>query len=272
MDSEQVGYEAYPSDATNRNTKFIDLLSGHFKPVLLEVRVDAPHRSGLGASGSLGVATIGCLNTLNTDNPMDLYQIAELAYSVEHDELGFAGGRQDQYASCFGGFNYIRFEGNKVSVSRLDIKPETLLSLEKSMFLVFTHPRSAGNVMEEEVSRVNANEDETLRALGEQRELANQVRKSLITDNLPLFGELMDSAWQIKKRQSPLVTNGLIDELYDRVKKAGALGGKLVGAGGGGYFVVFAPGVETKVCDAISSLNLRPETIILDWMGLKVWK
>jgi len=271
MDSNRREYSAYPLHAGD-STMFIDKLAKHFKPVSLDVRVDAPHRSGLGGSGALGAATIGCLNTLNEEEPLDLYQIAELAYKVEHEEMGFAGGKQDQYAACFGGINYIEFGQDRVKVSRLQLKPEIILALERATFLVLTHPRSHSNVMEDEIRRVERDASETIEALDKQKELANETRRVLRRGDLVSFGELLDEGWNIKKKQTPLVTTERVEELYTRVKKAGALGGKLCGAGGGGYFVVFALGKETKVCDAILSLNLTPEPVIFDWTGLKVWQ
>jgi len=272
MDDSKKGYIAYPPDTSMDNVEFIKRLSSHFKPVLLDVRVDAPHRSGLGASGALGVATVGCLNTLNEDEPLDLHQIAELACKVEREEMGFAGGRQDQYASSFGGLNYIEFGNSRVNVSRLELKPETILALERSSFLIFTHTRSRGNAMEDEIKRVEENTGETIKALEKQKELANEARRVLRRGDLVTFGELIDEAWQAKKKQTPLVTTELVEELYSRIKRAGALGGKISGAGGGGYFFVFAQGKETEVCDAILSLKLKPEPVVLDWTGLKVWQ
>lgn len=272
MDNNKLGYSAYPPDIKKASTASIEKLAKHFKPVSLDVRLDAPHRSGLGGSGASGVATVGCLNSLNEDEPLDLYQIAELAYKVEHEEMSYAGGKQDQVAAAFGGINYIEFGKDRVKVSRLELKPEPILALERSMFLVLTHPRSKDNVMVDEIRRVEQNIDETMKALDRQKELANEVRRVLRRGDLKTFGMLLDEAWRIKKKQTPLVTTERVDELYNRVKKAGALGGKISGAGGGGYFVVFALGNETRVCDAILSLGLTPEPVVLDWTGLKVWQ
>lgn len=271
MDSQRRGFSSHSLHAKSE-TSFIEKLAKHFSPVALDVRVDAPPRSGLGASGALGVATIGCLNALNEDEPLNLYQIAELACKVEHEEMNFAGGKQDQYASCFGGMNYIEFGNERVNISRLEIKPEIILALERSTFLIFTHKREVNNIMEDEISRVQKNLDETVKALDKQKELANEARRVLRRGDLLTFGELIEEAWQTKKRQTPLVTTEVVDELFLRVKKAGALGGKICGAGGGGYCVIFAPDRETEVCNAILSLNLTPETVIFDWTGLKVWR
>lgn len=267
MDSDGVGYSAYPPDAEYGNTAFVEKLVSHFKPVSLDVRVDAPRRSGLGGSGAFGVAITGCLNALN--EKLTLHQIAELAYEVENEKI--AGGRQDQFASAYGGINRIEFS-DRVEVSRLKLKPETILSLEMSTFLVFTHPRYAGNVMEDEVRRVKENTGETIEALLTQKALANLTSLVLQMGDLVTFGKLLDEAWNTKKKQTPMATTELVEELYRRVKKAGALGAKCCGAGGGGYFAVFAPGKETKVCEAILSLGLTPEPVVLDWQGLKVWK
>lgn len=272
METQERGYRCYPKP---HDISLVEKIAAHFSPASLEVRVDTPYQqTGLGASGALGVAVLGCLNTLKGDEALSLQQIAELAHRVETEEVGIAGGKQDQYAACFGGMNYIEFGNNRVNVSKMEVKLETALSLENSLLLVFTQPRqdSSGNTMADEAKRIQGGDITTIQALMRQKELANEMRRALRRGDLTAFGELLDEAWQVKKKQTPLTSNQFIDEAYAVAKKAGALGGKLSGAGGGGYFLLFAPGREGQVAEAMSNMGLRAETLTFDWQGLKVWQ
>lgn len=271
MDTEGSGHcTRYPLFAS-RDTRLIEAIAKRFRPVSLEVRVDARERSGLGGSGALGVATIGCLNMLNSDEPLDLDQIAELACQVELEDLRVPGGRQDQYIAAYGGLCYLQFGQGRVGVARLTLKPETLLSLQRSLFLVFIHPRTDEKVIKDEVASVEAGNKDTIAALDRQKELANEMRRVLRHDDLTAFGGLLHEAWSTKRRQSPSASTPRVDEFYEAVRKAGALGGKLVGAGGGGYFIVFAPGREGQVCEAILERGLIPEPVVFEPEGLRVW-
>ena len=267
-----TGYISYPIDQSDAS--FIEKLASRFPPVSIELRVDAPPYSGLGASGAIGVAVLGCLNALKGDEPLNKNGIAELAYEIETQELGISGGRQDQYAAVYGGLNYMEFGDGRVNINPLEVSTKTLLSLQNSLLLVFTKPRSgsSGHIILDEKARVQSNDATTLRALFQQKELANEMRRVLRRGNLYEFGILLHKAWEVKKNQSPLTTNEYIDEIYDRALKAGALGGKIAGAGEGGYMLLFAPNSEGEVSEAMLDLGLITESVIFDNWGLRVWK
>ncbi len=271
MDTDGAGHcRRYPLYSSG-DTRLIEAIASRFRPVSLDVRVDAQERSGLGGSGALGVATVGCLSALNEEEPLDLAQMAELAYQVELG-LGVPGGRQDQYAAAYGGLNYMEFGAGRVNVSRLQLKPETLLSLQRSMFLVFIHPRTDEKSIKDEIAGMEQGRADTVSALDRQKELANEMRRVLRRNDLAAFGGLLHEAWEAKRRQAPSASTPRIDEFYEAVRKAGALGGKLCGAGGGGYFMLFAPGKEAEVCEATLAQGLVPEPVLLDWEGLRVWR
>lgn len=272
MEPGESRYSCYP--VAQDDTLFLEKMAAHFSPASLEVRVEAVPQSGLGASGALAVAVLGCLNTLKGDEPLALMQIVELAHRIESEEMGIAGGRQDPVASAFGGLNYIEFGDNRINVSRIEVKPEALLSLENSLILVFTQPRlgSSGDIMADEAKRLRDNDGTTLQSLMRQKELANDIRRTLRRGNLTDFGELLDEAWQVKKKQTPLTSNEFVDEIYEAGKKAGALGGKLSGAGGGGYLMFFAPGREGQVGEVMRHMGLTTETVTFDFQGLRVWQ
>jgi len=272
MGQERNQFVSYPVDETEpeylaKTAKRLGL------DVSLESRVDAPPRSGLGASGAVGVAAVGCLNTL-LKRKLSRNEIAEMAHSIETGEMGIAGGRQDQYAACWGGINLMTFEGEEATVKPLKLKPEVLLTLESSLILVFIHSRqgSSSRIMEDETRRVQQAEQGVMRALCRQKELAKETATALLDADLEGFGRILDEAWQVKKEQTPLVTNDVIDAIYGIGKKAGALGGKLSGAGGGGYMFLFAPGKEGSVAEALRTIGLRPENVTFDWKGLTVWQ
>lgn len=235
-------------------------------------RLDVPPRSGLGASGALGVAALGCMKRLMSSF-YTLASIAEEAYRFETREMGNAAGRQDQYAAAFGGINLMTFEGEKTTVARQDLERETILALESSLVLVYLHPRqgASGLIMAEENDRVLRGDLEILDALRHQKVLAVEMARALRSGDLVLLGRMLHEAWETKKRQSPWVTNDIIDAVYSLARKAGARGGKLAGAGGGGYMFFLAPGKEGPVAEALRGVGLRPENVVIEFQGLQVW-
>lgn len=256
------------------DVELLTRIAAYFAPCGITSRVDAPPRSGLGASGALSVAVIGCLNALKDDEPLTLMQIADLAHRIEIDDLKVEGGRQDQVAAAYGGLNYIEFGDGRINVSPIAASPDTLAGLEAGLILVFTRPRitNSGNIMEKETHRVETADPRTLLALDRQKEIANEMRRCLRHELLSEFGLLLDYAWEIKKIQTPEATDQAIDDLYKAAKDAGALGGKISGAGGGGYMTLFAPGKEGQVAEAVLKMGYRPEAVHLDMGGLKVWR
>jgi len=265
-------YASYP--LAQSDTSFLERLARRFPPVSLELRVDVPPRSGLGASGAIGVAVLGALNTLLQDEPLNPAEIINQAHRVETDELGIAGGRQDQIAALYGGLNYIEFGESRFNRTPIEVKPETLLRLEESLVMVFVSSRKAhsGAPMEDELHRIRERDPEAISALLKQKELANEGRKYLRRGDVASFAEVVDEAWKAKKKQTPLTTTGFIDEVYDAGKRAGAIGGKISGAGGGGYFYFIAPDRAGPVGEAMIKLGLKPESVTFTLGGLRVWK
>ena len=243
------------------------------KIVGLVSRLDAPPRSGLGASGALGVAALGCMRRVLGVLAFSLTDVAEEAYRVETREMGNAAGRQDQYAAAYGGINLMTFEGEKTTVTRQRLRPETVLALESSLVLVYLHPRAgaSGKIMAEENERVLRGDPQMLDALMHQKVLAFEMARALRSGDLVLFGQMLDQAWEMKKRQALGVTNDVVDGVYSLARKAGALGGKLCGAGGGGYMVLFAPDKAGPVSDTLRVVGLRPENCVFDFRGLQTW-
>ena len=218
----------------------------------LVLRSNAPPGSGLGSSSTMMVALTGLL-ARHYGVDLGQYDTAQLAHAIERDDLSITGGMQDHYAATFGGFNFIEF-GDRVIVNPLRIRDEIAHELEFSLLLCFTGiTRDSALVIEDQTRRATARTSDTIEGLRAQKELAVAMKAALLTGALRDFGALLGEAWAQKKRLSPLITNPRIDELYDLALRKGALGGKLTGAGGGGYILLFCD--FTKKHRAIEALE-----------------
>ena len=204
----------------------------------LVLRSNAPPGSGLGASSTMMVALTGLLARHYGIDLKD-YDTADLAHAIERADLDIAGGMQDHYAATFGGFNFIEFT-DRVIVNPLRIRDEISRELELSLLLCFTGiTRDSAWVIEDQTRRAVTHSTDTIEGLRAQKDLAVAMKEALLTGALHEFGRLLGEAWIQKKRMSPLITNSRIDELYDIAIRKGALGGKITGAGGGGYILLF---------------------------------
>lgn len=206
------------------------------------LQCDAPAGSGLGTSSTVMVALIAALAKWQGIY-LDAYELADLAYHVEREELGIAGGYQDQYAATFGGFNFIEFHGrNKVVVNPLRIKKDFINELQYNLLLCYTgNIHVSANLINDQVKNYKSNNQEVIDALLEVKALGYAMKDELLKGNLNSFGKLLDYGWQCKKKTSSKISNPNIDELYNEAIKAGALGGKLLGAGAGGYLLIYCP-------------------------------
>ncbi|HEV2317700.1 MAG TPA: GHMP kinase [Thermoplasmata archaeon] len=200
---------------------------------------DAPPRTGLGSSSTLTVALTGLFQRY-LRLPLTPYELAELAYQIERVELGDPGGRQDQYAATFGGFNFIEFTKNATVVNPLRIHPEVMNELAYRLMLCYTGvTRYSGKIIESQTNAYRAKRSETVQALDRTKQLALDMKKELLTGNLDAMGRLLHDSWEEKKRFTDGISNPGIDKFYEEARAAGALGGKLTGAGGGGYLLLF---------------------------------
>jgi D-glycero-alpha-D-manno-heptose-7-phosphate kinase len=260
-----VGFTCYPLDEAEPG--YLARLAQLYPPACIETRLDVPPRSGLGASGALGVALLGCLE----GEARHKHNMAVMAYEAEL-QMG-PTGCQDHFSAAYGSVNLMEFQGLQVRITPLSLSAETVLSLESSTILVMIHGRmgSSYRVLTAEVSRIFQGDPSTLTALQMQRRMAYEIADALQAGDMSAFGHLLDEAWRAKKQQSPECTNEVIDAVYELAKKAGALGGKLSGAGGGGHMLLFAPGKEGPVAEALRAVGLRPENVTIDWKGLRVW-
>jgi len=238
----------------------------------LYLQSDVPPGSGLGGSATIASVVCGLLNHLR-ENKLDEYQLAETAFQAERIELEIAGGWQDQYASVFGGFNFIEFKKEDVIVHPLKIKEELLNELESNLFLCFTgDTRNSGEIVRSQIESYLLKDETVEQALEMTEKITLDMKNTLLKGQLTLFGNLLHEAWMIKKRFDTKVTNPKIDMLYKTGIDAGALGGKVLGAGGGGYILFYAPHLEkAKISEALTGAGGKIVNFNFDFKGLQTW-
>lgn len=234
---------------------------------------DAPPGSGLGSSSALIVGLVGLVKEFK-NLPLTEYEVAHLAYLIERHDLRIQGGHQDQYASSFGGFNFIEFYGDRVIVNPLRIHQDTVNELEHNLLLCYTGTtRRSDRIIEDQMNRFEEKQEDTLRALREQKQLAMDMKNALLRQHLDDFGDLLHSAWESKKNLSPRISNSCIDEMYETARKSGALGGKITGAGGGGYMLFYCQFEKRhKVAEALKKLGASPTEFAFESRGLQSWR
>ena len=208
----------------------------------LSTFVDAPAGSGLGTSSTLVVAVLGAFKEM-LKLPMDEYKIAQYAYDIERNDLQLAGGKQDQYAATFGGVNFMEFSGVKVIVNPLRIKPEYLHELENNLVLYFTSTsRESAAIIKEQVKNVQEKNEKSIEAMHQLKEQAKMMKEALLQGKLDEIGLILDYGFEQKRNMAANISNSNIEEVYTAAKAAGATGGKISGAGGGGFMIFYCPG------------------------------
>jgi D-glycero-alpha-D-manno-heptose-7-phosphate kinase len=201
---------------------------------------EVPPGTGLGSSGAVTVALVKALAT-SQGRSDDEASVAEIACEVDIDQLEQPVGKQDQYAAAFGGINLFEFKGDSVHVRPVELPLQLTLALERRVLLFFTGTaRHSASILSVQQSNISDRNEDTLTALHEIKALAYEAEELLLAGQLDEFGCLLDRAWEAKKRASQASTNPEIDRLYEIARSAGALGGKIAGAGGGGFLMVYA--------------------------------
>lgn len=235
--------------------------------------IEAPQGSGLGTSSTLVVSMLGAfVEWLNL--PLGKYDIAHLAYEIERIDLKMSGGKQDQYAATFGGINYIEFFANdKVIVNPLQLKSEVIYELENNLLLYFTATqRLSANIINEQVKNVNEKNTKSVEAMHNLKEQAHQMKEALLRGELDKIGEILKFGWKNKKDMANSISNSLIDSIYNKALEHGATGGKISGAGGGGFMFFYCPAVtKIKVARAIETLGGNVQAFKFTQQGLVTW-
>jgi len=217
-----------------------DFNQGEPLALTLTTYSDAPAGSGLGASSTLVVAMLQAfVEMLNL--PLGEYDIAQLAFQIERIDIGLSGGRQDQYAATFGGFNFMEFYAeNRVIVNPLRVKGWIISELESSMVLFYTGvSRESADIIDQQAKNVLDNDADALQATHELRKEAIAMKESLLRGNLIGFASSMQQGWESKKRTAGKISNRVIENIVETAHTAGAYAGKVSGAGGGGFIMFF---------------------------------
>lgn len=233
---------------------------------------DAPPGSGLGSSSTMVTTLVGVFAEW-LRQPLTPYEIAERTFRIERHELRLAGGRQDQYAATFGGFNFIEFHADHTVVNPLRLRADTRAELEYSLLLCYTgRTRLSAHIVENQTRSYREKKVEVVQALDEMKRITIEMKNLLLTDRLQEFGERLHAAWAFKKKLDPAISNAEIDALYEVARAEGAIGGKILGAGGGGFLLVLAP-FERKpsIFRALTAMGGEMVPFAFEDRGLQTW-
>jgi len=249
----------------------IKLMNPHFG-FELYIHNDIPPKRGLGSSATLSVLIISLLNTL-MDTKYNDYKIAELAYKAEREELKIKGGWQDQYATVTGGFNYMEFSSEKALVYPLRLKEEVIKELESHLLLCYigkTH--DSGEIHANQEKSFHDIQDTELK-LNKLKKIALDIREVILTNNLEMIGRYLNDAWEIKRSLDKSISNDKVDLLYSVALKNGAYGGKLLGAGGGGYLLLYhSPKKRNQLVKALEISGGEVTHFSFEFDGTKTWE
>lgn len=239
----------------------------------LSTSVDAPAGSGLGSSSTLAVAILGAFTEM-LGLPLGEYDLAHFAFEIERSYLSWAGGKQDQYAATFGGINFMEFaENDKVIVNPLRVKEQCLLELENNLLLYSTATsRNSSSIIEEQAKNVESGNQESIEAMHQLKQQAQLMKEALLKGNLDDFGEILHFGFLQKSKMADGISNPVIEKMYEAAWNAGATGGKISGAGGGGFLVFYCPGsTKYNVLNCLQKIggHHQPYQFVED--GLKTW-
>ena len=239
----------------------------------LYLETEAPPGSGLGASSALVVATLGALAEWR-GLWLDRYDVARLAWEIERKDVEIPGGSQDQYAASFGGFNLIEFRSETdVVVNPLRIEPRVLNELKYNMLLVYTGAtRVSDKIIRSQITGLESKRVDVTDAMHEMKRLTLQAKDALLKARLADFAAILHEEWVAKKRTSDSVTTPQIDELYEEARRLGALGGKVSGAGGGGFMFVYCPfDRKPSVAARLAQMGADTLPIAFSLEGMRSW-
>ena len=257
----------------NGNFSLVQSVIKAVKPTFgfdLFLQSDFPMSSGLGGSAVLTASILGCFNQFRNDK-WDQHDISEIAFQSERLHLGVAGGWQDQYATVFGGLNFMEFNSNQNIINPIRLNHEVLLELEESLILCYTGTsHDSGHIHNDQKEQTkNLNVKDRIQS---NVDLTYEMRNHLLRGRLNDFGICLNKAWELKRSFSSKISNPILDEIYNGAINNGAIGGKLLGAGGGGYFLFYVPSFERhKLCSWINEKGLISAPFIFENFGLQSW-
>lgn len=235
----------------------------------IRIASQVPPGTGLGSSGSLLVAMIKALG--GNRSSVEPVEIAELACHIEIDLMGMPIGKQDQYAAAFGGLNVIEFSKTGITVRPVMMPTHGVKTLEQRLMLFFLgNTRKSLSILEGQKQALEQGDKHTIRVLQQIGQLGRNIADSLRAGDLDRFGRLLDRSWQCKRTLAPDITNRVIDDYYNMAKRVGAMGGKLTGAGGGGFLVLYChEEKQDNVTGALYNMGARRMRFKFDWEGAR---
>ncbi|HEY0666714.1 MAG TPA: CBS domain-containing protein [Sphingobacteriaceae bacterium] len=231
---------------------------------------DFPMNSGLGGSAVVVASILGCFNQFRKDK-WDQYEMAELAFQAERLFLSVSGGWQDQYATVFGGLNFMEFNKDQNVIQPMRLQKEILLELEESLILCNTGTtHDSGNIHDDQKEQTKKGNVQKM--IQSNVDLTYQMRNHLLRGRLNDFGKNLHMAWEIKRSFSSKISTPLLDGIYNKARENGVLGGKLLGAGGGGFFLFYVPPfMRHEVLDWMQSDGLIYTPFRFEESGLQSW-
>lgn len=238
----------------------------------LTIHSDAVWGSGLGSSSTHLVAVLGVFARW-LRIPLSLYEVAELSYEVERQDLQQEGGRQDQYSAAFGGFNFMEFQRDGVVVHPLRIKEDVLDELQYRSLLCFVgRTRRSSEILHDQIARYRSGNEQSVEALHQTKALAFEMRTALLRGQIDYVGELLHEGWLLKRQFSSLISNSEIDDIYEEARQHGAVGGKLLGAGGGGHMLFLCSEDERpRLAIRLAKRGVNPVPFSFEPRGLTSW-
>jgi D-glycero-alpha-D-manno-heptose-7-phosphate kinase len=239
-------------------------------PISLFLASEVPPGTGLGSSGSVAVNLINVCSAI-CERGLSRRDTAELAYHVEVVRLGAPVGKQDQYAAAFGGINGLHFHPDGVTVEPLALPRETIQQLERNLMLFFTgNSRRAWDILRRQRDATAGGEALVVGSLHQIKQLGFEMRDALLAGELDAFGRLMHASWQLKKQLAPNVSTGLIDDAYELARQHAAIGGKITGAGGGGFLLLYCPeAAQPAVRAALEEKGLQEMYFAFEFEGAR---
>jgi len=241
-------------------------------PLNLFLASEIPPGTGLGSSASVCVSILKAL-AVYMQLPLTKHDLAKIAFHISRDLLGMPVGKQDEYAAAFGGLNYFLFhEDGRASVDPLELPAEVFLELQDNLMLFFSGAsHDSRTILKSQEQATKQSASTAVDSLHQIRLLAEKMRGALLEGNLKEFGRLLDEGWQAKRRVSDKISNSRIDHLYEIARQSGALGGKITGAGGGGFLLLYCEKeCQAKVRKALGREGLRELGFEFDLDGARV--
>jgi len=238
----------------------------------LTTSMDVPTGSGLGTSSTLVVSVLGAFVEW-LQLPLGEYDIAQLAYDIERNDLQMAGGKQDQYAATFGGVNFMEFYGDRVVVNPLRIKKSFLHEIAFDLILYYTKTsRESAKIIEKQIENVKKSDAKPIEAMHKLKKHAFSMKEAFLRSQVNKIGTVLHESWLNKKEMADGISNPVIDEIYETAINAGAIGGKISGAGGGGFMMFFTEKTNRySVVKALEELGGEVKRYEFTNNGLFAW-